>query len=320
MGLQPAITDDASTQIPLFDFEDIHYILKHSLGLRLTSKASNTHEGGTGDAVPLTHLAGGKDIVEFVTLSAYALKNNTYSEVQNQLETIYDRYSDPQSSSDDCVPVLIQTYAQLLNIKNANDFPKPSVDSRLPTIEEDVLIKIYKQTGGPLLLIYIFDKSKDYYRDLPVFRLLLTTNFNHMLQKRLKYNNNQWFMNEPDMYYVLLSNERFASAYGLKEYPMGKVGKHTFSAEEVCSSIQFSTKEYQPSAVISWLKNNLRHVQDPADKPRDVGSHNSYFQKGIAFCSENKHNIMAVVGLGLFAVASSLATTSLQQEDESYTP
>ena len=55
--------------MPLFTPQDLVSLAKNNLGLRLTGNTNEAKSGGFGDAIPLSHLGGAKDIIEFITLS-----------------------------------------------------------------------------------------------------------------------------------------------------------------------------------------------------------------------------------------------------------
>ncbi len=101
----------------LFSPEELLFLAKVNLGLRLApSYEASKPLSGLGDAIPLSHLAGANDIVEFVTL---ALLNELTQAQKSSMEKIYKNYKEAGSQSTHCMPRLILHYAVKHNIDDA---------------------------------------------------------------------------------------------------------------------------------------------------------------------------------------------------------
>ncbi|MCR9191527.1 MAG: hypothetical protein NXI01_02575 [Gammaproteobacteria bacterium] len=248
-----------------FDHEDMHFMLSHNLGLRLTDNAKENQNGGFGDAIPLSHLAGAKDIITFVTLAVYLEDHPSNQNLQKTLQDLYHgytRYNIDKNPERDCLkylPGLIIIYAQLAKIGDAHLITTET--TRLPTSEEKKLSQCYAFSGGALLPIYVFDKTSSYYDPLPNLRLALTENFNQRLQDRLAYNPR--FFTQDEMYYALLSSpnpRKFFSASDMDRYPMGKAGKSLFEASNVLQTTPFDKStalDTHQKNICHWLKDHL---------------------------------------------------------------
>ncbi|CEK10665.1 hypothetical protein [Legionella hackeliae] len=55
--------------MPFFTSQDLLPLARKNWGLRLTANTEETKSGGFGEAIPLSHLGGANDIIEFVTLA-----------------------------------------------------------------------------------------------------------------------------------------------------------------------------------------------------------------------------------------------------------
>lgn len=101
--------------MPLFTAQDLVPLAKSNLGLRLTSNTEEVNKEGHGDAVPLSHLAGAEDIIEFLTLSFLS------EPPKEQMEVIYKRYRQSDIRHNDCMPRLILHYAAKHGIDDAKE-------------------------------------------------------------------------------------------------------------------------------------------------------------------------------------------------------
>ena len=70
----------------LFSPQDLVPLAENNLGLRLTGNREEARIGGFGDAIPLSHLAGANDIIEFITLSFLP------ELPQERMKAIYKKY------------------------------------------------------------------------------------------------------------------------------------------------------------------------------------------------------------------------------------
>ncbi len=101
--------------MPLFSPQDLVPLAKKNLGLRLTPNTNEANVGGAGDVIPLSHLAGANDIIEFITLSLLP------ELPRERMECIYNQYKQVNASSTDCMPRLILHYAAQHNIGDAKN-------------------------------------------------------------------------------------------------------------------------------------------------------------------------------------------------------
>jgi hypothetical protein len=101
--------------MPLFSAQDLVLLAKKNLGLRLTGNTNEAKSGGFGDAIPLSHLAGANDIIEFITLSFLP------ELPREQMEAIYNRYKQSDVHLTDCMPRLLLHYASQHNIGDARE-------------------------------------------------------------------------------------------------------------------------------------------------------------------------------------------------------
>lgn len=303
--------DDASStqqakSLPFFNFNDIHSILVGNLGLRLTHRSEEITDGGCGDAIPLSHLAGAKDSILFVTLGSILLRSPELDPVirQKHLQTINQIFSDYAGSDPNSfaqtVPSLMLVYASLLQIIIYPLEPK-LLEQRLPEKEETFLIKIYNLSGAALFPSLIFDRSSHYYEDVPSLRLHLSFNFNQLLEKRLQ--ENLVYYHSSPMYYLLVTGKQndFAWGYDFKRYPMGKAGEANFSAEDVVSHLTINDNNLEP--IGSWLKQQCARSKPMLTSPTEPPTKKplSYYQQGVKFCKENKILMAGMAGFGIFA-------------------
>lgn len=303
--------------LPLFNLNDIHTILSANIGLRLTPNIAEFTQGGRGDAVPLSHLAGAQDSILFISLSSLILRNQNLDPSIHQqhlttLQKLFTDYAghDPQYY-EHTAPVLMLVYAALLGINTRPIDPKLR-ERRLPAKEEELLIKIYQMSGTALFPIFIFDRESQYYGDLPSLRLHLTTDFNQLLEKRLQTNLNHY--TATTMHYLLISSQQenfFARGYDWHAYPMGKAGTSNFTDSEVVSHVAVTNHNIAP--IWTWLKEQCSLGLKPVPKAP------SYFQQGAKFCQENKAVVAGLIGLGMFGAYKLLEYQKGAQDDHTPT-
>ena len=300
-------------QLPLFNFNEIYSILSGNLGLRLTHRLDEIKQGGSGDTMPLSHLAGAKDCIQFVTISSLLLRDahlepQVQEEHRQTLKQIFTNYAGENPSLFDCTaPLLMLVYASLLNL-NAFTIDPKLLERRLPEKEELYLIDIY-QKAGPLLPIFVFDRATPYYGDLPSLRLHLTSDFNQLLIKRLQKNIE--FYQSNSMSYLLIQNKygHFTTGYDWTHYPLGKSGHVTFTPEELLGHITFEQSN-DMTHIWDWLKRqcarapNLQSTETIENRtyPMVAEKPLTYFQQGVKFCQENKTTLATgAVAFGIFA-------------------
>ena len=297
-------------RLDLFDFADIQYLLTNNLGLRLTHRFQEMTEGGTGDAIPLSHLGGAKDSIRFVTLAARlihdtSLDDNLRQKYQKKLTEIFEQYAGENRDRLDYTPTLVLAYAGLLGYAAIN----PSIaERRLPENEEALLIKMHHMSGTALLPSFVFDRDSGYYDDLPSLRLHLASDFNQLLEKRLRINH--VFYTSNTMYYLLLATPygRFASGYDLSAYPLGKAGKSTFQMEQIKDHYKIDKHNPDESLyhIWTWLKQQCKSSEQlqKSTPPR-------YWQRCVQFCQDYKFSLVLTTGIGLF-VGSKILQSSQQ--------
>ncbi|HVT63153.1 MAG TPA: hypothetical protein VHD33_06695, partial [Legionellaceae bacterium] len=175
-------TENTHSSTNFLNQDEISFLLNYPLGLRLTDNSGEITQGNTrGDAVPLAHLAGGADTIEFITLSAYmANPRNTncsnIPHIRQRLEALYNAYTNYQTDKNlrrlnlKYLPKLMIHYAQLSHIGDAEDAYELENTAVLPQSELDVLLDIYQklQGKGVLTLELVFDKNLSYYEALPI--------------------------------------------------------------------------------------------------------------------------------------------------------
>lgn len=319
MVVQYELSQAEVQQTPLFNSGDLHHILKGNLGLRLTDRPSEITQGGRGDTIPLSHLGGAKESIEFATLSALVFRNtdldpHTRQQHLQTLTEIFESFAGHDHSKFEFVPILILVYASLLNI-TSTQIDSKFFERRLPKDEEALLIDQYTKSGGALFPRFIFDKESHYYAEFPSLRLHLTSDFNQLLEKRLVFN--LAYYSATPMYYLLITNPnpRFESAYDLSHYPLGKTGGAGFRKEEIVSHINITDSNI--SAIWAWMKQQC--TLDP--KPLlPSESTPSYAQQCIKYCQDNKVYMAGLLGAGLFAGHKVLQYTQDHKDDHTSQP
>jgi len=294
--------------LALFDFADIHYLLTNDLGLRLTHRYKEITQGGTGDAIPLSHLGGAKDSIRFVTLAARLLHDtqlddNLRQQYQNKLTEIFEQYAGQNRDRLDYTPTLVLAYAGLLGYAVID----PSIaERRLPENEEALLIRMHQMSGTALLPSFVFDRDSGYYDGLPSLRLHLTSDFNRLLEKRLRMNH--VFYSSNTMYYLLLATSygRFASGYDLSAYPLGKTGKYTFQLDQIKDHHKIDKHDPDEALyhVWTWLKQQCKYYAQLQKNPPP-----RYWQRCVQFCQDYKFSLLLNTGVGLFGGAKILQSS-----------
>ena len=301
--------DRKNSKLEPFNPREIHGILKSNLGLRLTHNHSEIRNGGTGDSVPLSDLAGANKSLKFITLSAKILQNPSLDlenqEYIKQLSHILESFSGCSHENLDYTPIIIQAYAAMLNDAGLSNFGSISINTafkerRLPKDEENFLLKCYHVYHYPLDVSFVFNIDSPQYAALPSLRLHLMSDFNQLLEKRL--NLNKVFYSGYNMYYLLLKTEdetRFKNAYDCSHYPLGKSGKAPFSSNDV-----LSFTPVDPEAIRSiwvWLK------QQSLASSNLLPSHSMHYPAPQQLANYFYRNTPAIasglVGLGIFAGA-----------------
>jgi hypothetical protein len=229
--------------LSLFQVQDLVLLSKENLGLRLTHNTTEAEQGGFGDAIPLSHLAGAHDIIEFVRLSFLPELPRA------RMEEIYNRYKENDVRSTSCMPRLMLHYAAQHDIGDAKERLSHQQDGRSIaghiklqigkiTSEVKKLSATDKESSGPYLLEHIV-------KDCPYLAKELVFNFNEKLQLRLSQN---WvaYANRSDMDYLFLTNNTglYQSGYDFNRYPPGKVGQHKFNASDILEQVMFFSGEY----------------------------------------------------------------------------
>jgi hypothetical protein len=313
---------------PLFNPGEIHTILTNNLGLRLSSKANELTEGGFGDAVPLSHLGGAHDCIAFITLSAILLND---PELDSDLRTfhlktltrIFQNYGgqDLENPNLNCIPTLILVYAVLVGICSAM-LSQQQLEYRLPKTEEDVLIGLSVLKNQTLFPDRVFDRSSDYYNDLPSLRLHLTSSFNYLLNHRLQYNCVHY--TKETMYYQLLMDntqpylKKYATGYDFSHYPLGKAGKTNFERQTIVNHLTIQTDT--PLATIkTWLKQACTHLPTKSVANNTVPQPQTYLQQGADWVQKNKVHTAGLVGFCLFG-GYKLWKYTQEQSAEEYSP
>ncbi|KTD72975.1 hypothetical protein [Legionella tucsonensis] len=256
--------------MPLFTSQDLVPLAKSNLGLRLTGNTNEAKSGGFGDAIPLSHLGGAKDIIEFVTLSFIS------EPPKDQMEAIYNRYKKIDIHSNDCMPRLILHYAAKNNIGDAKkrlSYQKNDVMTafyfklELMSIESEAkkLVSFYTSTSTTAPLEFITSQC-------PYLAQEIAHNFNEKFLLRLKLN---WdaYATSDDMDYLFLSDNlqvrNYDKGYDFNNYPLGKVGRHQFDAANVVKQVMFlggenrtpdaekNLEQYIFNSIKSIMKNDL---------------------------------------------------------------
>ncbi len=323
MEMQYELSQAIAKQAPLFNYEDIRHILTNNLGLRLSNRPGEITEGGFGDSIPLSHLGGAEESIQFVTLSALILRNPNLDHLikQQHLQTltrIFESFAGHDHANFKYAPALMLVYASLLEISQIQLDPK-LFERRLPENEEKLLIKIYTMTQSTLFPIFVFDRESNYYADLPSLRLHLTSDFNQLLEKRLVLNS--VYYSAETMIYLLITNEhpRFETAYDLSHYPLGKAGSTGFAKKDILSHAMVSDEALSLQPIWFWLKQQCALTAPqplPASLPEFVAEKSpTYVQQWIRYCQENKVYMAGLLGAGLFAgYKLSQYTTDLQND------
>lgn len=319
MEMQYETPPEQTERLDPFSFQDLHYLLTHDLGLRLTHRPEEITQGGTGDAVPLSHLGGAQDSIRFVTLSALLLHSNlddtTRAHHQETLTEIFEQYAGSNHDRLEYTPTLVLAYARLLTNASSID---PTVDERrLPHNEEQFLIEMYQKSGAALFPSLVFDRDSAYYAALPSLRLHLTSDFNQLLEKRLKLNH--VFYQTSVMYYVLLTtlHNHFASGRDLDAYPLGKAGEFTFNHHDVKSHHKISDKTLP--LIWAWLKQQCKPSPLSSAHPQPA-SPQRYWQKCVQFCQDNKQALILAGGVGLFVGGIKMMQSYQQDYSEGAMP
>ncbi|KTC90329.1 hypothetical protein [Fluoribacter dumoffii] len=234
--------------MPLFTPQDLVPLAKSNLGLRLTGNTDEANSGGYGDAIPLSHLGGAKDIIEFLTLSSLP------KPPKDQMEVIYNRYRKTDIHANDCMPRLILYYAAKNDIGDAKERLAHQKDDvltafyfklQLLSIESETikLASLYNATTTTASLEFVTSQC-------PYLAQELARNFNEKLQLRLKLN---WdaYATSYDMDYLFLSDNpgvrSYEEGYDFNNYPLGKVGRHQFGVEHVVKQVMFLGGEHRNS-------------------------------------------------------------------------
>ncbi len=156
MVVQYELSQATAKQAPLFNYVDIHHILTSNLGLRLSHRPDEITDGGFGDTIPLSHLGGAKESIQFVTLSALILRNPNLDPLirQQHLQTlnqIFETFAGHDHENFKYAPALMLVYASLLNISSVQLDPK-LFERRLPENEEGItLVKFGNLTTSPIV-------------------------------------------------------------------------------------------------------------------------------------------------------------------------
>lgn len=317
-----------ATQLPLFHFKDIHYLLTHNIALRLSDRSTELNNGGTGDAISLSNIGGAKDTVEFVSMASLLLHhagsdNDALQQYRARLTKIFRQYVDPNRNTLDWAPNLMLCYAHLLEIGNKN-IPSTIQEYRLPHDEEHYLIDIFKKCSGEALLpICLFDPTLPYFGDLPSLRLHLTKDFNQLLEKRLVYNRR--FYSDDTMFYLLLVTTDQKSSYDSSVYPLGKIGEFDFDADNIQSHFKFIRHpDNHLSEIWTWLKEQCEAPSLAPIKiisPDPATEQPSTWQKCVKFCQENPLSVGVVLaGVGLFASKKIMDYQQGYQRDHLFEP
>ncbi|WP_454780758.1 hypothetical protein [Legionella sp. WA2022007384] len=222
-----------------FTPQDLLPLAESNLGLRLTENTSEVKFGGNGDAIPLSHLGGAKNIIEFITLAFLP------EPPKARMEAIYNRYKEINIRPSDCMPRLILHYAAKHNISDARErLSYKTYDAisafyfkfELMSIESEArkLLSFYTTTSMPTLEFVL--------NECPYLAKELAHNFNEKFLLRLKIN---WgaYATSDDMDYLFLSNNsrirNYENGYDFNKYPLGKVGRHHFDSSDVVKQVMF---------------------------------------------------------------------------------
>lgn len=252
--------------------QDLARLSKKDLGLRLTSNTHEAKRGGIGDAIPLSHLAGANDIIEFLTLSFLP------KIPRDKLEALYNQYKESEIQRTDCMPRLILYYAAQHNISDArarvsykknNEVTENSSKFQHKALASEAkkLVSFYRSSSViyPLELVV---------QNLPHLAQELAHNFNEKLQLRLKLNWQVYVKrnDSDDMDYLFLTSDHpnlrnYAEGYDFNNYPLGKIGRCRFESANVIKQVKFfrvashtldpqKTTEERIFKSIKWILNS----------------------------------------------------------------
>ena len=243
----------------LFSSQDLVPLAKKNLGLRLTSKIHECRSGGFGDAIPLSHLAGAKDIIEFVTLSFLPALE------RERMEAIYRRYQEPDVRSSRCMPRLILHYAAQHDICDARERLSHDTNERITTGYIKLQLKSIESEAKELVSFYNtvadFCPLERVVTHLPYLAQELAYNLNEKLQLRLTENWNT-YATSYDMDYLFLTNEEhgggyYEEGYDFNNYPLGKTGQSAFNAKNVVQQVTFLGGETRTPHREKILEDNI---------------------------------------------------------------
>ncbi|WP_115708920.1 hypothetical protein [Legionella sainthelensi] len=233
--------------MPLFTPQDLVPLAKRNLGLRLTANVTEANSGGFGDAIPLSHLGGAKDIIEFLTLAFLP------ELPKDQMEVIYNRYKEIDVHSSECMPRLILHYAAKNNIGDAKE--------RLSNKKEDAISMLFFKLELASIEVEAKKLASFYTSTSIIAPLELITNQFPYLTQELAYNFNEKFFlrlkknwdayaTSADMDYLFLSDtdshaQKYEQGYDFNNYPLGKVGRHHFETIQVIKQVMFLGGEHR---------------------------------------------------------------------------
>lgn len=212
-----------------FSTQYLVMLYQSNLGLRLTADHNEAKNGGNGDAIPLSHLAGALEIIQFITFSFLQEKK------LEEMEKIYEKYINDQIT---CIPLLVLHYAVKFQICSATELlkhpKKYKFNQKGIELEARIMVDYYIKHNSfyPLELVV---------KNLPNLANELCNNFNQKLQLRLQLNYSQ-YANSSDMDYLILTNienNLYKDGYDFNNYPLGKCGYHHFKSSQVIKQLMF---------------------------------------------------------------------------------
>lgn len=226
--------------MPLFSAQDLVSLAKRNLGLRLTGNTNEAKSGGFGDAIPLSHLAGANDIIEFITLSFLP------ELPRERMEAIYKRYKQRDVQLTDCMPRLLLHYAAQHNIDDARErlaHKKDHVTAGYIKLQVGAIASEAKKLAsfyGSSEFVYPLDLVV---KNLPYLAEELAYNFNEKLQLRLARNYDAYATSD-DMDYLFLTDDsqgsrNYEEGYDFNNYPLGKIGSRRFDSSNVVKQVMF---------------------------------------------------------------------------------
>jgi len=226
--------------MPLFSSQDLVPLAKKNLGLRLTGNANEAKSGGSGDAIPLSHLAGAKDIIKFITLSFFP------ELPREQMEAIYKRYKQNDVQLTDCMPRLLLHYAAQHNIDDARErlaHKKDHVTAGYSKLQVEAIASEAKKLASFYGSLDYVDPLDLVVKNLPYLAKELAYNFNEKLQLRLAINYNTYATSD-DMDYLFLTDNsqrsrNYEEGYDFNNYPLGKIGGRQFNSVNVVKQVMF---------------------------------------------------------------------------------